>query len=148
MPRLDFGFSELLALKWKDIDFGTLEIHVRRAIVYGVIGRCKSKASTKPVPLDPFLAEVLWKWRLTTPYNQAGDWVFASPKMNGQKPYLTGMLIRWHLSPAAKRSGGVGNIGWHTFRRTMATLLVANGEDVKTGQESLRHANRRIRLDL
>ena len=29
------------------------------------------------------------------------------------------------------------NIGWHTFRQ----LLKANGEDVKTVQELLRHAN-------
>jgi integrase len=140
--------SELLALKWADINFEALEINVHRAIVYGVIGRCKSKASKKPVPLDPFLAEVLWKWRLTTPYNQSDDWVFASPKMNGRKPYLPGMLIRWHLRPAAERAGVEGRIGWHTFRRTVATLLVANGEDVKTVQESLRHANSKVTLDL
>ena len=140
--------SELLTLKWKDINFDTLEINIRRAIVYGVIGRCKSKASKKPIPLDPFLAEVLWKWRLTTPYNQAEDWVFASPRKKGQKPYLPGMLIRWHLRPAAKSAGVQGNIGWHTFRRTVATLLVANGEDVKTVQESLRHANSKVTLDL
>jgi hypothetical protein len=24
--------------------------------------------------------EVLWKWRLMTPYNQSEDWVFASPE--------------------------------------------------------------------
>jgi integrase len=140
--------SELLALKWEDINFETLEINVHRAVAYGVIGRCKSKASKKPVPLDAFLAEVLWKWRLTTPYNQSEDWVFASPKMNGQKPYLPGMLIRWHLRPAAKRAGIEGRIGWHTFRRTVATLLVANGEDIKTVQESLRHANSKVSLDL
>ena len=140
--------SELLALKWGDIDFEALEINVRRAIVYGVVGHCKSKASKKPVPLDPFLAEVLWKWRLTTPFNRMEDWVFASPRNNGQKPYLPGMLIRWHLRPAAKRAGVEGNIGWHTFRRTVATLLVANGEDVKVVQESLRHANSKVTLDL
>ena len=55
--------SELLGLKWHDVDFRRLEINVRRAIVYGIVGGCKSKASRKPVPLDPFLAEVLWKWR-------------------------------------------------------------------------------------
>ncbi len=140
--------SELLALKWEDIDFKKLEINVRRAIVYGVVGRCKSKASKKPVALDPFLAEVLWKWRLTSAYNQAEDWVFASPRKKGKTPYLPGMLIRWHLRPAAKMASVEGTVGWHTFRRTVATLLVANGEDIKTVQESLRHANSRITLDL
>jgi hypothetical protein len=42
----------------------------------------------------------------------------------------------------------VGPVGWHTFRRTVATLLVANGEDIKTVQESLRHANSKLTLDL
>ena len=38
------------------------------------------------------------------------------------------------------------NIGWHTFRHTLGTLLKANGEDVKTVQKLLRHANSRITL--
>ncbi len=40
------------------------------------------------------------------------------------------------------------NIGWHTFRHSFGTLLKANGEDVKTVQELLRHANSRITLDV
>ena len=38
-------------------------------------------------------------------------------------------------------------IGWHTFRHSFGTLLKANGGDVKTVQELLRHANSRITLD-
>jgi integrase len=40
------------------------------------------------------------------------------------------------------------NIGWHTFRHTFGTLLKDNGEDVKTVQELLGHANSRITLDV
>ncbi len=40
------------------------------------------------------------------------------------------------------------NIGWYTFRHSFRTLLKANGEDVKTVQELLRHANSRITLDV
>jgi integrase len=40
------------------------------------------------------------------------------------------------------------NIGWHTFRHSFGTLLKANGEDVKTVQELLRHANSKITLDV
>ena len=39
-------------------------------------------------------------------------------------------------------------MGWHTFRRTIATLFIANGENVKVVQDSLRHANSKITLDL
>jgi integrase len=37
---------------------------------------------------------------------------------------------------------------FHTFRHSLATVLKANGEDVKTVQEILRHANSRITLDI
>ena len=36
----------------------------------------------------------------------------------------------------------------HTFCHAFATLLKANDEDVKVVQESLRHANTRITLDI
>ena len=140
--------SELLALKWMDIDFETLTIRVSRGIVYGVVGKCKTRVSKNPVPLDPVLAEMLWSWRLRTPYNQAADWVFASPRAEGQKPYYPGALIKWHLRPAAKKAKVDGKIGWHTFRRTVATLLVEHGNDIKVVQELLRHANSKVTLDL
>jgi integrase len=47
-----------------------------------------------------------------------------------------------------KAAGIQGRIGWHTFRRTYATLLKANGEDVKTVQELLRHANSLVTMNL
>jgi integrase len=50
--------------------------------------------------------------------------------------------------PVAKANGINRNIGWHTFRHSFGTLLKANGEDVKTVQELLRHANSRITLDV
>ena len=39
-------------------------------------------------------------------------------------------------------------MGWHSFRRTLATLLKGTGEDVKTVQELLRHATSRITLEV
>lgn len=67
---LDFGtglrLSELFALKWKDINFQTNEISVVRSIVFQIVGPCKTEASQKPVPLDPYLADALQKWRHQT----------------------------------------------------------------------------------
>lgn len=72
------------------------------------------------------------------------DWVFASPTMKGEQPYWPDNLMKRYIKPAAKKAGINKNIGWHTF----GTLLKANGEDVKTVQELLRHANSRITLDV
>ena len=140
--------SELLGLKWKDISFDTLEIHLSRAIVDGVVGDMKTEASHKPLALDSALAEVLVDWRGRTPYNRDEDWVFASPEKLGQQPYWPDSALRKAVRPAAVRAGIVKHIGWHTFRHSFATLLKANGEDVKVVQESLRHANSRITLDV
>lgn len=57
-------------------------------------------------------------------------------------------LNRWHLQPAVEAAGIQGRIGWHTFRHTYAALLKANGEDVKTVQELLRHANSLVTMNL
>jgi integrase len=43
--------SELLALKWSDIDFDELQVNVRRSIYMNVVGNCKTEASRKPVPM-------------------------------------------------------------------------------------------------
>ena len=56
--------------------------------------------------------------------------------------------MKRHIRPVAKANGIHKNIGWHTFRHSFGTLLKANGEDVKTVQELLRHANSRITLDV
>jgi integrase len=113
--------SELLALRWRDIDFETLELNVTRSIWHQVVGDCKTEASAKPVPMDEYMAEDL------------------------QRP---DNLMKRYIKPVARKAGIHKNIGWHTFRHSFGTLLKANGEDVKTVQELLRHANSRITLDV
>jgi len=56
--------------------------------------------------------------------------------------------MKRRIRPVARANGINKNIGWHTFRHSFGTLLKANGEDVKTVQELLRHANSRITLDV
>ncbi len=38
------------------------------------------------------------------------------------------------------------HVNWHVFRHTFSTLLAANGEDMKTVQSPLRHANPAITM--
>jgi hypothetical protein len=55
-------------------------------------------------------------------------------------------LMRNHIVPAAQRAGITNHLNWHVFRHTFSTLLASNGEDVKTVQSLLRHANPSITL--
>lgn len=144
--------SELFALQWGDIDVAEKQASVTRSIVHNTrrarVGKCKSEASRAPVPLDDFMLDELQRWREVTAYFRPSDWVFASPHVKGEFPYWPQTIMDRFIRPAAKKSGITKHIGWHTFRRSYATLLKANGEDPKTVQALLRHANFRTTMDI
>lgn len=133
--------SEVLGLKWMDIDWKTLQMEVTRSVVDGIVGKCKTETSRRPVPIDEFTADELLYWKNETCYAKPDDWVFASEKVQGKMPPWTDTLLDRFLQPAAKRAGITKWVGFHSFRHTYSTLLKANGEDVKVVQELMRHAN-------
>jgi len=139
--------SELLALKWEDLDFAAGEMSLTRAIVCQHVGPLKTAASQKPVPMDAGLSALLLDWRGRCPYNQEQDYVFASLAKDGAQPLWPSSAMSNHIRPAAKLAGILKHVRWHVFRHSFATLLKGNGEDVKTVQESLRHANSKVTLD-
>jgi integrase len=108
--------SELFGLKWGDIDFAEGHMHVTRSIVYGVVGPCKTKASQKPVPMHSILVEALLQWRKGVRYASADDWVFASKRYRGRRPYWGQAILRKYIRPVAQTVGIQKLFGWHTFR--------------------------------
>jgi integrase len=139
--------SELLALKWEDVEFAAGEIRLSRGIVRQHIGKMKTEASRKPLPLDAGLADVLTRWRGCCPYNQDADYIFGSPDKDGKQPYWPTAAMEKHVRPAATRAGIQKRIGWHTLRHTFGTLVKSQGADVATTQALLRHANVSITMD-
>jgi integrase len=140
--------GELIGLRWEDVDFEVLVLHVRRSVVAMVQGGPKTEASQKDVPLDAQLAESLFTWRQRCAYPASGDWVFASPHMKGKQPYWPGTMWRYYGRPALKRAKVTKNVTYHTFRHTFGTLLNANGENPKVVQELLRHASLKVTTDV
>lgn len=133
--------SEVLGLKWKNIDWKTSQMEVTRSVVDGIVGRCKTETSRRPVPIDEFTAGELLAWKHETAYAEPEDWVFASEKVQGRMPPWADTLLDRFLQPAARRAGITKWMGFHTFRHTYSTLLKANGEDVKVVQELMRPAS-------
>ena len=140
--------SEILALRWSDVDWKNSCIQVTRAYVYGRFGPPKSRASKRPVPLHPLLAASLETWRGQTSHATDEDFIFPSLRLKGKKPPRANMLVANHLQPAARKAGIMGQVGFHTLRRTLASALVANGNDPKLVQELLRHSNVKTTLDV
>ena len=127
--------SELLALQWQDIDFSLNTLTPSRGIVDNHIGGLKTVASAAAVPCSQEVADVLASWKALTLYSAPTDWVFPSPRMGGKQPYWQDSLMRKVIWPAAKRAGITKRIGWHTFRRSLASLLIDVGAPVKLTQE-------------
>jgi integrase len=145
--------GELTGIKWGDIDFENLLIDVQRSVVDQVVGRCKTEASKKAMPLDEYTARDLQAWYRETPYRESDDWVFASNssragEKRGKQPLWLSSIMRYHIQPVVKALGINKRVSWHTFRRTYSTLLHANGEGVKVVQELLRHGSVKVTMDV
>ena len=97
--------SEIFGLKWRDIDFERGTMSVIRSIVYGVVGPCKTESSQKPVPMHPTLADALIQWRNRCTYTKPEDWIFASKRYRGRRPYWGQAILRKYIRPAAQRVG-------------------------------------------
>ena len=140
--------GEILALQWKDIDWCEKTLRVHKSIWHQHVGPVKTEESEKVLPLDDEMLADLQCWRETTAYASNDDWVFASTRMHGKQPLWPEAVMKNHIRPAARRAGITKPITWHCFRGSFSTLLVANGNDVKTVQHMMRHANSRITLEL
>jgi len=91
-------------------------------------------------------------WSGHTPYRGEDDWIFASPFFHGRTPFTYQILFRKHIRPVIERIAGIKSskqapIGWRMFRRSLATLLISNGENVKVTQSQLRHTMPKITLE-
>jgi integrase len=73
---------------------------------------------------------------------------FRATGNQGKAPCWPGVVMQKVIRPAALRAGIRKKIGWHTFRHTYSTLLIANGENVKVVQELMRHASSRFTLEI
>jgi len=104
--------------------------------------------SEKVMPLDDEVIATLQCWREETPYAADTDFIFAGARMHGRQPLWPEALMRNHIAPAAQRAGIRKHLSWHVFRHTFSTMLAANGEDVKTVQSLLRHANPSITMGI
>jgi integrase len=131
--------SELLGLRWRDVDWAAQRIRVRNTFVRGEHSTDgKSDLSTRrSVPMADRLAGELDRWSKRTEYRSDGDLVFAHPQ-TGSPLDRSKVTKRFK---AACRAAGVREIKFHDLRHTFATRLAASGQPLRTIQEFLGHAD-------
>jgi integrase len=127
--------GELLALRWRDVDWAAARIRVRRTFVRGEFGTPKSKRSSRSVPLAARVARELELLYQATAYRADQDLVFAHPHTG--KPIDRSRLLK--RFKAAVRSAGVRDVRFHDLRHTFGTRMAAQGVPMRTLQEMLGH---------
>jgi integrase len=149
---IDFGTGalrgELQGFKWGDIDFTKAILYPKRSIVKQHVGKLKTEASEKAMPLSPLLIRDLMEWRQETLYAIDADYVFASAAKQGKQPLWMAVMMRDHIQPIAAKIVPGKRITWHTLRRTYASLLQAHNDDPKVVQELLRHASMAVTMNI
>ena len=140
--------GEIFGLKWADIDLVRANLHVRRSYVDGVVGPPKTESSRRPLPLPSQVVEALTTWKEKTFFSQTGDWVFASEYHFGKQPLWPGTLWQRNVTPAIERAGITKpKLGWHTLRRSYASLLLSSGASLRVSMELMRHSTAEMTLN-
>jgi integrase len=84
--------SELRGLRWSDVDFKKGELHVQqRADRYNAIGKPKSEAGERTVPIPPPVLNTLREWRLMCP---KGPLNLVFPSTDGKVDWHANILNR------------------------------------------------------
>jgi integrase len=127
--------GELLALRWRDIDWPARRVRIRRSFVRGEFGTPKSKRSSRSVPLADRLAGELDQLHQETVYRGDDELVFAHPHTG--KPIDRSRLLKRYK--AALAAGGVRVVRFHDLRHTFGTRMAAQGVPMRALQEMMGH---------
>jgi integrase len=131
--------SELLGLRWRDIDWTAQRIRVRNTFVRGEHSKQgKSDLSTRrSVPMADRVARELDRYSKRTAYRADDDLVFAHPQTGSP---LDRSKVTKRFKKACK-DAGVRPVRFHDLRHTFATRLAASGQPLRMIQEFLGHAD-------
>lgn len=138
---ISFGMriSELLGLKWKDVDWLGKTVRIERGVVKQIVDEVKSSHSARTMVIADELLRVLQHWRQASQFSGPEDWIFASPAKLGKQP-LSYTLVWMALSAAATKAA-LGHISSHVFRHTHRTWLDSVGTPIGVQQKLMRHAD-------
>jgi integrase len=131
--------GELLALRWRDVDWNAGLIRVRRTYTRGQFGTPKTRRSVRAVPLADRLSRELLPHHERSAYQGELDLVFCHPR-SGR--VLDPSRMRRRFQDAA-RCAGLRPVRFHDLRHTFGTRMAAVGAPLRAIQEWLGHSDYR-----
>ena len=146
--------SELLGLRWIDVDLEGGRLSVRRArvdVAYAVSERPPKNHRARVIALDPATVATLARHRrgqeaerlAAGPGFVDSGLVFTTPVGSPVHP----QSVSWHFERAVKQSG-LPRLTMHGCRHTHATLLLERGVPLTTVSERLGHSSVSVTGDI
>ena len=126
--------GELIALRWRDIDFPNAAVRVRASYALGQLTAPKS-GKVRAVPLAPDVAAALARLADRGYMTADDDLVFVGE----QGGYLDGSALRRRYVKALERAG-LRQLRFHDLRHTFGTRVIAKADIVRV-QEWMGHAD-------
>ncbi len=128
--------GELVALRWRDVDWTAGRVRVRQNYVLGEFGTPKSRRSTRSVPLADEVAGELDRLSRAAGEATGDGLVFADPHMGG--PLDKAAILR-RFRRALKAAQLEQSHRFHDLRHTFGTRMAAAGVPMRTLQEWMGH---------
>lgn len=128
--------GELIALRWKDVDWTAGRVRVRQNYVLGQFGTPKSRRSTRSVPMADAVAGELDRLFKASRLQGDDDLVFADPVHHGPMS-KAGILRRFRA--ALKEAKLDSTHRFHDLRHSFGTAMAAAGVPMRTLQEWMGH---------
>jgi integrase len=128
--------GELIALRWRDVNWTASKIHVRSNYVLGVIGTPKTKRSSRSVPMADQVAGELERYFKASGEPADDALVFADPHTN---KHLNKAGVLRRMRKALKAAGLDETHRFHDLRHTFGTQMAKAGTPMRTLMEFMGH---------
>jgi integrase len=142
--------GELFGLQFRHIDLlhatVTVEQQIQQTTKHGVyVGPPKTARSYRTVPLPKMAVQVLKEHLRDFPVAGPQSWLFTAPQ---GRPVVYTHFMDGAWRPACQKADIPKGTGPHALRHHYASLLIKNGESVKTVSERLGHTNTAMTLNI
>jgi integrase len=127
--------GELLALRWRDVDFAGSRLTVGRALSAGVETSTKSRR-VRQVPMPDQAATALDRLSRRENFTGPGERVFCGPL--GRTLDASALRRRYRKAQA---TAGLAPLRWHDLRHSYGSLLAAAGVDLVKIKSAMGHSN-------
>jgi integrase len=128
--------GELIALRWRDVDWTASAVRVRSNYVLGEFGTPKSKRSTRSVPMADEVAAELDRFYQAS--GEPADDALVFPDPRSGTPLDKAAVLR-RMRKSLETAGLDTSHRFHDLRHTFGTAMAAAGVPMRTLQEWMGH---------